>query len=85
MSGWIALLLLIALSLAILWMLRVRGAMLQLAGAALLFGAAGYAAFGRPGLAVDRRGQRSNSSRRSRSRTCVTPFSGASDRPSIGC
>lgn len=52
MSGWIVLLLMIALSLAILWMLRVRGAMLQLAGAALLLGAAGYAAFGRPGLAA---------------------------------
>lgn len=50
MSGWVALFLLIALSLAILWMLRVRGAMLQLAGAALLFGSAGYLAFGRPGL-----------------------------------
>jgi cytochrome c-type biogenesis protein CcmH/NrfG len=50
MSGWIALLALIGLSVALLWMLRVRGAMLQLAGAALLFGSAGYAAFGRPEL-----------------------------------
>lgn len=50
MTGWFALLLLIGLSLALLWLLRVRGAMLQLTGAALLFGAAGYAAFGSPGL-----------------------------------
>jgi cytochrome c-type biogenesis protein CcmH len=50
MSGWAALLLLISFSLALLWLLRVRGAMLQLAGAALLFGAAGYALFGSPGL-----------------------------------
>ena len=50
MTGWLALLLLIAFSLGLLWLLRVRGAMLQLAGAALLFGAAGYAAYGSPGL-----------------------------------
>ncbi|HET6943634.1 MAG TPA: tetratricopeptide repeat protein [Sphingomicrobium sp.] len=50
MSGWAALLLLIGFSLALLWLLRVRGAMLQLAGAALLFGAAGYAMLGSPGL-----------------------------------
>ena len=50
MSGWLALLMLIAITLGVLWLFRVRGAMLQLAGAALLFGAAGYAAFGRPGL-----------------------------------
>lgn len=50
MSGWAALLLLIGLSLALLWLLRVRGAMLQLAAAALLFGAAGYATLGSPGL-----------------------------------
>ena len=35
---------------AILWALGVRGPMLQLSGAALLFGAAGYAMDGRPGL-----------------------------------
>ena len=51
MSGWIPLLLLIVASLALLWALRVRGAMIQLVAAALLFGAAGYAMFGRPGLA----------------------------------
>lgn len=50
MSGWIGLLALIAVSLGLLWMFRIRGAMLQLAGATLLFGAAGYAMFGRPEL-----------------------------------
>jgi cytochrome c-type biogenesis protein CcmH len=50
MNGWFALLILIAATIGILWLLRVRGAMLQLAGAALLFGSAGYAALGRPGL-----------------------------------
>jgi cytochrome c-type biogenesis protein CcmH len=55
MSGWAALLLLIGFSLALLWLLRVRGAMLQLAGAALLFGAAGYATSGSPGLASSTR------------------------------
>lgn len=50
MIGWFALLILIALTVGVLWLLRVRGAMLQLAGAALLFGSAGYAALGRPGL-----------------------------------
>ncbi|HEU0285379.1 MAG TPA: tetratricopeptide repeat protein [Sphingomicrobium sp.] len=41
---------LIAITLGVLWLFRVRGAILQLAGAALLFGGAGYAALGRPGL-----------------------------------
>jgi cytochrome c-type biogenesis protein CcmH len=50
-SGWIALLVLILAALALLWALQVRGPMLQLAGAALLFGAAGYAVQGRPSLA----------------------------------
>ena len=50
MSGWLALLLLLGASIAVLWALGVRGAMLQLSGAALLFGAAGYAVDGRPGL-----------------------------------
>ena len=50
MSGWLALLLLIGATLAAFWLLRVRGAMLQMVGAALLFGAAGYAFLGRPGL-----------------------------------
>ena len=55
MSGWFALLLLIGATLAVFWLLRVRGAMLQLVGAALLFGAAGYAFVGRPGLASAQR------------------------------
>jgi cytochrome c-type biogenesis protein CcmH len=51
MTGWFALLLLLALAVAVLWLMRVRGAMLQACGAALLMGAAGYAFQGRPGLA----------------------------------
>jgi cytochrome c-type biogenesis protein CcmH len=50
MIGWFALLLLLALAAAALWLMRVRGAMLQASGAALLMGAAGYAFQGRPGL-----------------------------------
>lgn len=50
MSGWIALALLIAAAAGVLWLLRVRGAMLQLSAAALLFAGAGYATQGRPGL-----------------------------------
>lgn len=50
MSGWIALLSLIAISLGLLWLLRLRGPMLQMSIAALLFGAAGYAMIGQPGL-----------------------------------
>jgi cytochrome c-type biogenesis protein CcmH len=50
MIGWLIVLLLVALALGALWLLRVRGAMLQLAGAALLFGTAGYALQGRPAL-----------------------------------
>jgi cytochrome c-type biogenesis protein CcmH len=49
--AWLPLVAIVALSLAVLWALRVRGAMLQLAGAALLFGAAGYSTQGQPGLA----------------------------------
>jgi cytochrome c-type biogenesis protein CcmH len=51
MIGWLILLSLIAASLALLRLLGVRGAILQAAAAALLFGAAGYALQGRPGLA----------------------------------
>ena len=50
MMDWIILLLLLALSVAALWLMRVRGPMLQACGAALLLGAAGYALQGRPGL-----------------------------------
>jgi cytochrome c-type biogenesis protein CcmH len=51
MSGWILLALLFVVAVGALWLLRVRGAMLQLAVAALLFGCAGYALQGNPGLA----------------------------------
>jgi cytochrome c-type biogenesis protein CcmH len=50
-SGWLVLFVLIVLSAGALWHLRVRGGMLQACAAALLFGAAGYALQGRPGLA----------------------------------
>ena len=50
MSGWISLALLGAVTLGALRSLGLRGAMLQLAAAALLFGAAGYALQGRPTL-----------------------------------
>jgi cytochrome c-type biogenesis protein CcmH len=48
--GWAILLLLVGLSLAALRLMGVRGAMLQAAGAALLFGSAGYALQGHPEL-----------------------------------
>ncbi|HEX6740834.1 MAG TPA: tetratricopeptide repeat protein [Sphingomicrobium sp.] len=51
MIGWLVLLLLVAVSAGGLWLLRVRGGMLTAAAAALLFGAAGYALQGSPGLA----------------------------------
>lgn len=41
----------VALTLAALWLLRLRGAILTLAAAALMIGAAGYVLQGRPGLA----------------------------------
>ena len=50
MTGWLSLIAIVALALGLLWVLRVRGAMLQLSAAALLFGAAGYAVQGQPGL-----------------------------------
>jgi len=50
MTGWLALVLLVALGLGAFRLLGLRGAMLQLAVAALLIGAAGYALQGRPGL-----------------------------------
>jgi len=49
--SWAILLSLIVATLALLWLWRVRGSMLTLAAAALLFGAAGYALQGSPGLA----------------------------------
>ena len=48
--GWLALILLLAIAGAALWLQRVRGPMLQACGAALMIGAAGYALQGRPGL-----------------------------------
>ena len=51
MTGWFILILLLAGSAAAFWLSGLRGAMLQLAGAALLIGAAGYSLQGRPGLA----------------------------------
>ena len=48
--GWLWLLLLLTVGGAVLWLLQVRGSMLQIAAAALLFGAAGYAWQGRPDL-----------------------------------
>lgn len=47
--GWFTLLLLFAGSLAAIWLLGVRGAMLKTVAAALLIGTAGYALQGRPG------------------------------------
>jgi cytochrome c-type biogenesis protein CcmH len=48
--GWPILLLLVLLAVAALRLMGVRGAMLQAAGAALLFGSAGYALQGHPEL-----------------------------------
>lgn len=50
MNGWVLILGLLAASVATLRLLGLRSGMLQLAGAALLFGAAGYAWQGRPQL-----------------------------------
>ena len=48
--GWLILLLLIAASAGALWLLKVPGGLLTAAGAALAFGAAGYAFQGEPEL-----------------------------------
>ena len=50
MMGWLILAVLIAASAGGLWLMKVRGGLLTAAMAALLFGAAGYAFQGRPGL-----------------------------------
>ena len=50
MIGWLTLICLIAAAFAVLWLVGVRRAMLELGGAALLLGACGYALQGRPGL-----------------------------------
>lgn len=47
--AWLGLL--AAVTLGLLWLLRIRGPMLTLAGAAVAFGCAGYALQGRPNLA----------------------------------
>jgi cytochrome c-type biogenesis protein CcmH len=49
--SWLILLLLVAASLALLWLLGARGGLLTASAAALLLGASGYALQGRPGLA----------------------------------
>jgi cytochrome c-type biogenesis protein CcmH len=46
--GWIILFLLVAASLGLLWLLRVRGGLFTASAAALLLGASGYALQGRP-------------------------------------
>lgn len=48
--GWLILILLLLAVLGALWALGVRGALLQMSAAAMLFAAAGYAVQGRPGL-----------------------------------
>jgi len=48
--GWVTLLALVALSIALLWWLGVRGGFLTASAAALMFGASGYALQGRPSL-----------------------------------
>jgi cytochrome c-type biogenesis protein CcmH len=50
LMGWLMLALLIAVSLALLWQLHVRGGFLTAGVAALLLGASGYALQGSPGL-----------------------------------
>ena len=50
MTGWLTLLALVAASVGALWLGKVRGGLLTAAAAALLFGAAGYALQGSPGL-----------------------------------
>lgn len=49
--GWVVLLLLVAGSLGLLWVLGLRGGLLTAGAAALLLGASGYALQGSPGLA----------------------------------
>lgn len=48
--GWLILLLFIAATIGLLWLLKVRGAALTASAAALLIGASGYALQGRPFL-----------------------------------
>lgn len=60
MSSWIILVLLFAASVGGLRLLGIRGPLLQLSAAALLFGCAGYALQGSPGLAGSPRAARSS-------------------------
>ena len=55
MTGWILLIAIVVVVIGVLWAFRLRGAMLQLTAAALLFGSAGYAVQGEAGLAGDPR------------------------------
>lgn len=48
--GWVILILLVAVSMGALWLFKLRGGLLTAALAALVFGAAGYAFQGSPGL-----------------------------------
>ncbi|HXG80528.1 MAG TPA: tetratricopeptide repeat protein [Sphingomicrobium sp.] len=50
MSGYVGLLVIALLASALLWLMKLRGPMLTLAGAAIAFGCAGYALQGSPGL-----------------------------------
>ena len=50
MTGFLILAVVALATLALLWLTRLRGSMLTLAGAAIAFGAAGYALQGSPGL-----------------------------------
>ena len=50
MTGLLILALIIAETMAVLWLLGLRGPTLTLAGAAMMIGGAGYAVQGRPGL-----------------------------------
>ena len=49
MMDWLAVLALALLALALLWLMKLRGPVLTLAGAAIAFGCAGYALQGSPG------------------------------------
>lgn len=53
--GLVIVLVLVVAASAGLWLAKVRGAMLQIAAAGLLFGAAGYSIQGRPGMAGESR------------------------------
>jgi len=59
-TGWVILVLIAASALLGLWLLGLRGGLLQLGAAALLFGCAGYALQGNPGVAGSPRASRSD-------------------------